>query len=46
MTITIPELWLGACLGSLATLALVAGLVYAAGRHSQRAARRRAGRGR
>lgn len=29
MTITVSELWIGACIGSLATLATVAGLLVA-----------------
>lgn len=36
MTIIVPELWIGACLGSLATLAIVAGLLYALARAQKR----------
>lgn len=43
MTITIPPAYIGACLGSLATLAVVAGLLWALAR-AQRAQKQ--GRGR
>lgn len=36
MTVTVPELWIGACIGSLATLAIVAGLLVALARAQKR----------
>jgi hypothetical protein len=42
VTITVPELWIGACLGGIATLALVVGALVIVAR-AQRAQRARKG---
>lgn len=40
MTITIPDLWLGACLGAAAMLAAIVGLAWAVGTRAKRKAGR------